>query len=139
MADTKTMHLLVAAPDRVFYEGDVTMVEFCTTEGERGVLPGHVEETCIIAPGELVIHEESGKKIAALHSGFLEIEPEEVRILAEVIEWPEEIDTARAELARKRAERQIARYGPNMNLMRAELALQRSLVRLRAVNDSDQK
>lgn len=137
MAEDKLMHLKVIAPDRIFYEGNVRMVEFRTTEGDRGVMPGHVAETCIIAPGELVIHEESGKKIAALHAGFLEITPEEIRILAEIIEWPEEIDMARAERAKLRAERQIKSYASNMNVMRAEMALQRSLLRLRTGSRKD--
>jgi F-type H+-transporting ATPase subunit epsilon len=134
MADQKTMHLKVIAPERIFYDGDVEMVEFRTTEGNRGVMPGHVAETCIIAPGELVIHENGQTRVAALHAGFLEIQPEEIRILAEIIEWPEEIDLARAERAKQRAQRQIARYDSNMNLMRAEMALQRSLLRLRTGN-----
>lgn len=135
MADGKTMRLKVIAPERIFYDGDVEMVEFRTTEGNRGVLPGHVTETCIIAPGELIIHESGGQtRVAALHAGFLEIQPEEIRVLAEIVEWPEEIDIARAERAKQRAERQIARYDSNMNLMRAEMALQRSLLRLRTGN-----
>lgn len=134
MADGKTMRLKVIAPERIFYDGDVEMVEFRTTEGNRGVLPGHVAETCIIAPGELIIHEGGQNRVAALHAGFLEIQPEEIRVLAEIVEWPEEIDIARAERAKQRAERQIARYDSNMNLMRAEMALQRSLLRLRTGN-----
>lgn len=134
MADGKTMRLKVIAPERMFYDGEVEMVEFRTTEGNRGVLPGHVAETCIIAPGELVIHERGQTRVAALHAGFLEIQPEEIRILAETIEWPEEIDIARAQRAKQRAERQIARYDSSMNLMRAELALQRSLVRIETAN-----
>ena len=130
MADGK-MRLKVIAPERIFYEGDVDFVEFRTTEGNRGVYPGHVSEVCIVAPGELIIHENGNEHVAALHSGFLEIKPEEIRILAEVIEWPEEIDIERAKRAKQRAERQIARYDSNMNLMRAEMALQRSLLRIR--------
>ncbi|MCR5743396.1 MAG: ATP synthase F1 subunit epsilon [Lachnospiraceae bacterium] len=137
MADENKMHLKVIAPERIFFEGDVDMIEFRTTEGFRGVYPGHVAETCIVAPGEFKIHINGEEKVAALHSGFLEIQPGEVSVLAEVIEWPEEIDIQRAERAKQRAERQIARYGSSMNLMRAELALQRSLLRLRMSNKDD--
>lgn len=135
MADT--MRLRVIAPERIFYEGDVTMVEFRSTEGNRGVYPGHVSETCIIQPGELVIHEADKTHIAALHAGFLEIRPDEIRVLAEIVEWPDEIDIKRAERAKQKAERQIARYHSDMNLIRAELALQRSLVRLNTAKRSD--
>lgn len=135
MADT--MHLRVIAPERIFYDGEVTMVEFRTTEGNRGVYPGHVAETCIIQPGELVIHEKDKTSVAALHAGFLEIRPDEIRVLAEIVEWPDEIDIKRAERAKLRAERQISRYHSDMNLIRAEMALQRSLVRLQAAKQSN--
>ena len=128
MADT--MHLKVIAPERIFYEGDVTMVEFRSSDGNRGVYPGHMAETCIIEPGELMIHEGETVKIAALHAGFLEIRPEEVRVMAEIIEWPEEIDVERAIKAKEKAQRQLARYRTDMNLIRAEMALQRALVRI---------
>jgi len=80
------------------------MVEFNTTEGEIGVYKEHVPMTVIIAPGILTITEEEGQKIAALHAGFVEILQEKVTIMAEIIEWPDEIDLSRAEEARDRAE-----------------------------------
>ena len=56
MADTNKIHLNIITPDRVFFEGDVDMVEFNTTEGEIGILPGHVPLTVIIKPGILMLH-----------------------------------------------------------------------------------
>ena len=103
MADNQNFHLRIITPDRMFYEGDVDMVEFNTTEGEIGVLPGHIPLTVIVKPGILVITEKDGQKEAALHAGFAEILPEEITILAEIIEWPEEIDEHRAEEAMNRA------------------------------------
>ena len=102
MAD-KEFTLRIITPERVFYEGTVDMVEFNTTEGQIGVLPGHIPLTVIVKPGILHITEKDGEKEAALHSGFAEILPEGVTILAEIIEWPNEIDENRAEAAlRKR-------------------------------------
>ena len=124
------MRLSVIAPDRIFYEGEVSMVEFRTTDGNRGVYPGHMTETCILQPGKLVIHEGDNIKTAALHSGFVEINPDEIRVLAEIVEWPEEIDVERANKAKEHAQRQLARYNSDMNLIRAEMALQRALVRI---------
>lgn len=94
----------VITPDRVFYEGDVSMVELKTTEGDIGVYRNHIPLTCIVAPGVLNLHEAGGVKKVALHTGFVEILQEQVTILAEVAEWPDEIDRNRAEEARKRAE-----------------------------------
>ncbi len=126
MADT--MKLKVVAPERIFYEGDTSFLEFTTTEGDMGVYPNHIPLTAIIAPGVLRIHENGTVKEAALHSGFIQILQEEVTILAESVEWPDEIDSNRAKEAEIRARRRIEdSSGVDMN--RAELALKRALLR----------
>ena len=84
--------LQVVTPDKEFYAGEVSMVELTTTEGQIGVYASHIPLTAIVAPGVLRIHEASEVKKAALHAGFVEILPDEVKILAEVVEWPDEID-----------------------------------------------
>lgn len=121
----------VITPDRVFYEGDVGMVELKTTEGDIGVYKNHIPLTCIVAPGVLNLHEADGVKKAALHTGFVEILQDQVTILAEVAEWPEEIDRNRAEEARIRAERRLSGSEGSIDVARAELALNKALLRLK--------
>ena len=87
------------------------------------------------APGVLKIHQDGQVKKAALLSGFLQILPEKMTILAEVCEWPEEIDGARANEARIRAERRLAEHSPETDIARAEAALRRALVRLSLVEE----
>lgn len=132
MAD-KSFRLRIITPERVFYEGEVDMVEFNTTEGQIGVLPGHIPLTVIIKPGILNIYEAEGQKEAALHAGFVEILPEQVTILAEVVEWPEEIDAARAEAAMHRAEERLRSRTPETDVMRAETALLRAMARIQVL------
>ena len=123
--------LRIITPERIFYEGSATMVEMNTVEGEIGVYPRHIPMTVIVAPGILNIYEEGGEvKKAALHAGFAEILPEKITILAEIIEWPEEIDKARAEEARLRAEERIRTRGQGVDIVRAEAALHRALTRI---------
>lgn len=126
----KDFQLRIITPERVFYENAVEMVEFNTTEGQIGVLPGHIPLTVIVHPGILHIYEADGEKEAALHSGFAEILPEGVTILAEIIEWPEEIDAHRAEEALHRAEERLRTRTPETDLARAETALQRAMARI---------
>ena len=133
MADNKDFQLRIITPDRVFYEGNVDMVEFNTTEGEIGVLPGHVPTTVIVKPGILCIHEAEENREAALHAGFAEILPEGVTILAEIVEWPEEIDENRAEAALHRAEERLRSRTPETDLARAETALQRAMARIQVL------
>ena len=122
--------LRIVTPERVFYEGDVEMVEFNTSEGQIGVLPGHIPLTVIVKPGILVITEKDGTKEAALHAGFAEILPDQLTILAEIIEWPEEIDEGRAEAALQRAQERLSNRETQTDLARAETALQRAIARI---------
>lgn len=133
MADNKTFQLQVISPDRIFYEGQVEMVEVKTTEGEMGILKDHIPLTAIIAPGILRIHESNEIKEAALLEGFIEVLKDKVTILAESCEWPDEIDLNRAKEAKIRAERRLKGTEGEINEVRAEMALRRSLTRIALV------
>lgn len=127
----ETFTLKIITPDRVFYEDDaVTMVEFNTTEGEIGIYKKHVPTTVIVKPGILTITKGEEIKEAALHAGFAEILEDKVAILAEIIEWPHEIDAARAEAAKQRAEERIHLKNSDTDVARAEIALQRAIARI---------
>lgn len=134
MADSNVMKLLVNTPDRVFFNDDVTYVELATSEGEIGVYPGHIPLTAVLVPCVLKIHQDGEVKKAAVHGGIVEILKDKVTMLAEIAEWPDEIDVNRANEAKIRAERRIAAKDANTDVMRAELALKRSLARLNAVD-----
>lgn len=129
------LNLRIITPDRLFYEGKASMVEFNTSEGEIGVLFGHIPLTVVVAPGILTITEESGTKIAALHSGFAEILQDSVTIMAEIIEWPDEIDKSRAEEAKERAEERLRSKTPETDIARAETALKRALARINVIDN----
>ncbi|MBO6206175.1 MAG: ATP synthase F1 subunit epsilon [Lachnospiraceae bacterium] len=132
MADT-TFHLKVITPERIFFEAPVEMVEFNTTEGELGIYANHVPLTVIISPGVLTITTSEGEKKAALHAGFAEILQDKVTILAELIEWPGEIDENRATAAEQRARERIAARDDGVDLDRAEVALKRAIARIQAL------
>lgn len=130
MAESSTFRLKIIAPEHIFYDDDVNMVELNTSEGEIGIFPEHIPLTTIVAPGILKISKDGEKKEAALLDGFIEIQKTSVTILAEACEWPNEIDANRAMEARVRAERRIKSGEAEINLVRAELALKKSLIRL---------
>ena len=131
MADLKKFRLEVISPERIFYSGDVEMLELTTTEGEIGIYADHIPLTTIIAPGVMTITETGSQlKQAAVLEGFMEITQEKVTVLAQSCEWPEEIDTNSAQEARARAERRLKSSDANINMSRAELALRKSLIRL---------
>lgn len=126
----KTFNLQIISPTRVFYDDQVDMVEMKTTEGEIGVLAGHIPLTAILEPGVLRIKRADGDRQAALHDGFVQIQKDKVTILAESCEWPEEIDINRANEAKQRAERRLKSGEKGVDMLRAELALKKSLIRI---------
>ncbi len=130
MADEKMFALEIISPERVFYEGEASFLELTTSEGEIGVYKDHIPMTNILMPGVIKIYEKDGVKTAAVMSGFVVILKDKIKVMAEVAEWPDEIDKKRAEEARIRAERRLKEGGQGIDLVRAEAALKRSLVRL---------
>lgn len=130
MADDRNFLLRIITPERVFFEEEANMVEFNTTEGEIGIYKNHVPMTVIVKPGILTITQDDGIKEAALHAGFAQILQDEVTILAEIVEWPDEIDEDRATAAKERAEERIRNNNPETDIARAEVALQRAIARI---------
>ena len=133
MADEKYFSLEIISPERTFYKGDVSFLELTTSEGEVGIYKNHIPMTNVIVPGIVTIHEADGVKEAAVHSGFMVILQDSVKIMAEVAEWPDEIDENRANEAKIRAERRLKDKGSGIDVARAEAALKRSLTRLNLV------
>ena len=132
MADDKYFDLEIITPDRIFWKGQASMLELNTSEGQVGIYKRHIPMTMILAPGIMTIHLEDGNKEAAVHAGFIEILPDKISVMAEIAEWPEEIDENRAREAEQRAERRLQAHDPRIDTSRAEVALKKALVRLEA-------
>ena len=128
--ENKNFRLEIITPDRVFYEGEASMVEFTSVDGEMGVYKHHIPLTTVLAPGIVTITEPEGKKEAAIHAGFAQILGDKVTFLAEIAEWPDEIDVARAEAAKARAEERLHNHAAEIDVARAEIALKKALVRI---------
>ena len=132
MADERNFELEIITPDRVFWKGEAFMLELNTTEGQVGIYKRHIPMTMIIEPGVMKIHVDGEVKEAAVHSGFLEILPEKITVMAEVAEWPDEIDVNRAKEAEARALRRLQAHDPKIDTSRAEIALKRAIARIEA-------
>ncbi len=129
--DSRIFQVEIITPDRVFHTGEATMIEFNTAAGELGVYKKHIPLTTVLAPGIVTIHNDGEEDVvAAVHSGFAEILPDKVTLLAEIAEWPDEIDRNRAEAAKARAEERLANKTEATDLKRAEFALRKALVRI---------
>lgn len=132
MADeSRIFEVEIITPDRIFHKGEATMIEFNTAAGEIGVYKKHIPLTTVLAPGIVKIHKDGEEDVvAAVHSGFAEILPDKVTLLAEIAEWPDEIDKDRAEAALERAKERLSNKTEAIDIKRAEFALRKALVRI---------
>jgi F-type H+-transporting ATPase subunit epsilon len=129
------LHLEVVTPARVVLEKDVDMVVAPGTEGEFGVLPGHVSFLSGIVPGELRYTAGSEKEVLAVTAGFAEVFKNKVSILVDAAERAGEIDAERARKAMERAKERLSRErsDKDIDFSRAEAALRRAVARLKVV------
>jgi F-type H+-transporting ATPase subunit epsilon len=124
---------IVTAEKAVFSE-DVDEVIAPGVDGQLGILPHHAPLMTMLEPGELVVKKGSDEFYLAVSGGFMEVRPDRIIVLADAAERAEDIDAARAEEARKRAEKMLEeRYAPGFDAAAAEAALRRSLIRLKLV------
>jgi F-type H+-transporting ATPase subunit epsilon len=126
------IRLDIVTAEKLVYSEDVDEVIAPGIDGELGILPNHAALMTMLAPGELRVRREGSEVDLAVSGGFMEVRPDHVIILADSAERSEEIDLARAEEARKRAEqaRAEAPVGAEASLA-AEAALKRALIRLK--------
>ena len=132
---TKLM-LEIVTPDRALVTEQVDEVELPGAEGYFGVLPGHAPLLSSLKVGELWYRIGQEKFYLHVAFGFAEVLPDHVTVLAQIAERAEEIDVARAEAAKKRAEERVARVSPQADLdfERARVALMKSLIRLQVAS-----
>jgi F-type H+-transporting ATPase subunit epsilon len=122
--------LEIVTPDRSVVADRVDEVEIPGADGYFDVLPGHTPLLAMLQVGELWYRKGSERYYLSIAFGFAEVLPDRVTILAELAERADEIDAARAEAARRRAEERIAKPAPEIDFERARIALMKSMVRL---------
>jgi F-type H+-transporting ATPase subunit epsilon len=122
--------LEIVTPDRSVVAERVDEVEIPGSEGYFGVLPGHTPLLAMLQVGELWYRKGSEKTYVSIAFGFAEVLPDRVTILAQLAERADEIDVARAEAARRRAEERVSHPVPDLDFERARTALVKALIRL---------
>jgi F-type H+-transporting ATPase subunit epsilon len=130
MATHATIHVEVVTAERELYSGEADIVIAPGTEGEMGILPKHAALLTTLQSGELLIKLGGAEEPFFVSGGFLEVSDNSITVLAETAEHAEEIDQARAEAARRRAQELLAQAESDAD--RAELtgALQRAVARI---------
>jgi len=125
------LKLDIVTAERTVYSDEVDIIIAPGVEGQLGILPHHAPLMTILQAGELVVRKGSQEESLAISGGFLEVRPDRVIVLADSAERAEEIDLARAEAARKRAEERLrAGKAGTIDETRAEAALRRAITRI---------
>ncbi len=127
-----TLRLEIVTPERLALSDDVRQVTLPGVSGEMTILPRHAPLMTLLNPGELVIKRSDGEEISyAVGGGVVEVRPDKVVVLADAAEREDEIDIARAEAARQRAERLLKEGVPPEQRRQLELSLRKAYARLR--------
>jgi F-type H+-transporting ATPase subunit epsilon len=134
MALPTTIALQIITPERLLVREQVDEVEIPGAEGYFGVLPGHTALLADLAVGELWYRKGQEKTFLSIAYGFVEVLPDRVTVLARIAERAEDIDTVRAEEAKRRAEERLREYTRDIDYDRARMALQKSLARLQVAS-----
>lgn len=130
----KLFRFMIVTPDRVLFDGEVQEVIARTTEGDVGILAGHIRYAAILKTGILTVKLENGElRKAAVAGGVIKVSDEKTTVMTTAAEWAEEIDPDWAERSRQDALAKIeaAQNEPD-RMERANLKLQRALNRLAA-------
>lgn len=130
MATRNTLHVEVVTAERELYNGEADMVSAQGTEGRLGILPRHAALLTTLAPGEMTIKLNGEEEPLFVSGGFLEVSNNTVSVLADTAEHAEEIDQARAEEARRRAEERLAQAESDTDRAELNAALARSIARI---------
>jgi len=129
------LFLEIVTPEKIVVSQEVDSVVAPGTEGEFGVLPGHIHFLTGIVPGELRYNTGAGKESMAVTTGFAEVSNDKVSILVDAAEKASEIDAERARQAMERARERLGkdRRTGHIDNLRAEASLTRAIVRIRVI------
>ena len=133
----QTFHLQIITPERSFFDGQAEMVVLITPDGEFGVMAGHSPMVVSMREGAIRILREGAWREAACSDGFATITQDQVLLMTQTVEWPEEIDRARAERDRELAEERLRQQKSMHEYHIARSMLSRAMARLRVTERSE--
>lgn len=126
------MKFKIVTPERVVYEADDVQAVYANTiDGEVGILPKHIPMVTPLSVGVLRYVKDNQKVPVAVMGGLLRTNGQDVTILADTAELASEIDVARAEQAKTRAENRLKEQNAELDADRANAALKRSMARIK--------
>ena len=129
----KTFHLDVVSPEGQVYTGEAEMLLVKGSEGDLGITPGHLQLLTSIPPGVAHIHHGGLEELLYVSGGILEVQPEHVTILADVVKRPQDVNEAAALEAKKRAEAALSGKVRPKDFAEVRMELAEALAKLRVI------
>jgi ATP synthase, F1 epsilon subunit (delta in mitochondria) len=130
----KKFLLEILTPEKTFYKDEVDSLVIETSEGQMGILAGHVPMAIGLQPAVVKIRNGDKVLYAANGEGFVEIRPDETVVLCQTMEWPEEIEINRVKKAIEENERKIREHKSEVEFKMSKASLSRAFARLKALN-----
>jgi F-type H+-transporting ATPase subunit epsilon len=121
----------IVTAERVVYSEEVDIIVAPSSEGQLGILPHHSPLMTTLQPGELIMRKAGEEYSLAIAGGFMEVRPDRVIVLADAAERADEIDIARAESAKQKAQDSITHHEAGVDISQAEASLRRALARIK--------
>ena len=131
------IHCRIVTPHGVYREMDASILNIPTTDGIQGILPEHMPLVTMLKIGEMTTVEDGQRRSYAVAGALFYFKDNEAEILTDAIEGKDEIDVERAIRAKERAEKRLASNDPNIDMKRAQAALEKALTRLKVAGTAN--
>lgn len=130
----KMLRVKIITPYGLYGNYEAEKIHCTTTTGECAILPNHMPLVAMITTSSMILTINHEERVYAITGGLLQLNDNEVRILADAFEGKDEIDVERAKRAKERAEKRLVRKDANTSIRRAQVALDRAMNRIRVAN-----
>jgi len=135
-----TFHLDIVSPEGSIFSGDAEALHLRGGGGELGIFPGHLQLLTSVAPGAArIIHDGGKQEVLFISGGVLEVQPEQVNIMADVVERPQDVNEAAAQQAKKEAEKALSGKLEPADYRKTLMDLEEAIAKLRVIELMRQK
>lgn len=128
----RTIAIDIITPERVVFRDEIEIIIAPALDGLLGILPGHAPLVTGVKIGVCKVRKDGREFLISTSGGILEVRPDQINLVVDTAELPEEIDVERALRAKERAEERLAQARAHIDETRAEAAFQRAVARLKA-------
>lgn len=130
----KSIHLTVVSAEKALFSGEVQHIQVSGSEGELGIFHGHTPLLTAIKPGLVrIVKQDNSEEVIYLSGGILEVQPNDVNVMADTAIRGEELDEAQALAAKSKAEESLSKHSSDVDFALAAAELAKAIAKLRVI------